>query len=96
LVAKVKPNTNSIGVHPQLSNSRHPVEDGGALMMGAGSLWLVRGAPYTAVSFAICKAFSNKRNAHFGLAFHFLKRPPLFVHSFFSRRPMGRYHTKNT
>jgi hypothetical protein len=39
LVAKVKPNTNSVGVHPQLSNNRHPVDDG-ALMMGAGSLWL--------------------------------------------------------
>jgi hypothetical protein len=39
LVAKVKPNTNSVEVHPQLSNNRHPVDDG-ALMMGGGSLWL--------------------------------------------------------
>ncbi len=38
MVAKVKPNINSVEVHPQLSNNWHPV-DGGALV-GAGSLWL--------------------------------------------------------
>jgi len=27
LVTKVKPNTNSVEVHPQLSNIRHPVDD---------------------------------------------------------------------
>jgi len=37
LVIKVKPNINSIGVHPQLSNNGCPVD--GALK-GAGSLWL--------------------------------------------------------
>jgi hypothetical protein len=31
LVTKVKPNINSVEVHPQLSNDRHPV-DGGALV----------------------------------------------------------------
>jgi len=35
LVTKVKPNINSVEVHPQLSNNRHPVN--GALV-GAGSL----------------------------------------------------------
>jgi len=34
LVTKVKPNINSVEVHPQLSNNRHPVD--GALV-GAGS-----------------------------------------------------------
>jgi len=32
----VKPNINSVEVHPQLSNNSHPVD--GALV-GAGSLW---------------------------------------------------------
>jgi len=32
----MKPCTNSVEVHPQLSNNRHPVN--GALV-GAGSLW---------------------------------------------------------
>jgi hypothetical protein len=36
LVTKVKPNTNSVQVHPQLSNNSHPVD--GALV-GASSLW---------------------------------------------------------
>jgi hypothetical protein len=36
LVTKVKPNINSVEVHPQLSKNRHPVD--GALV-GAGSLW---------------------------------------------------------
>ncbi len=36
LVTKVKPNIDSVDVHPQLSNNRHPVD--GALV-GAGSLW---------------------------------------------------------
>jgi hypothetical protein len=36
LITKVKPYTNSVEVHPQLSNNRHPVD--GALV-GAGSLW---------------------------------------------------------
>jgi hypothetical protein len=36
LVTKVKPNINSVEVHPQLSYNRHPVD--GALV-GAGSLW---------------------------------------------------------
>jgi hypothetical protein len=36
LVAKVKPSINSVEVHPQLSNNRHPVD--GALV-GAGSPW---------------------------------------------------------
>jgi hypothetical protein len=94
LVAKVKPNTNSVEVHPQLSNNRHPVDDG-ALMMGAGFTVAVRGAAYRAVSFAICRAFSNKWNAHCGWVFHFLKRPPLFVHSLFSATPYV-HHTKNT
>jgi len=33
----VKPNINSVEVHPQLSNNGHPVD--GALVDGAGSLW---------------------------------------------------------
>jgi hypothetical protein len=33
LVTKVKPNTNSVEVHPQLSNNRHPVDGG---LVGAG------------------------------------------------------------
>jgi hypothetical protein len=37
LVTKVKPNINSVEVHPQLSKNGHPVD--GALV-GAGSLWL--------------------------------------------------------
>jgi hypothetical protein len=36
LVTKVKPNINSVEVHPQVSNNRHPVD--GALVVGAGSL----------------------------------------------------------
>jgi len=35
LVTKMKPNVNSVEVHPQLSNNRHPVD--GALV-GAGLL----------------------------------------------------------
>jgi hypothetical protein len=35
-VTKVKPNINSVEVHPQLSNNRHPVDDA---LVGAGSLW---------------------------------------------------------
>jgi len=33
----VKPYTNSLEVHPQLSNNRHPPVDG--VVMGVGSLW---------------------------------------------------------
>jgi hypothetical protein len=36
LITKAKPNSNSVEVHPQLSNNRHPMD--GALV-GAGSLW---------------------------------------------------------
>jgi hypothetical protein len=36
LVTKMKPNINSVEVHPQLSKDGHPVD--GALV-GAGSLW---------------------------------------------------------
>jgi hypothetical protein len=32
----VKPNTNSVEIHPQLSNNEHPVD---GLLVGAGSLW---------------------------------------------------------
>jgi hypothetical protein len=35
VVTKVKPNTNSVEVHPQLSNIRHPVDD---VLVGASSL----------------------------------------------------------
>jgi hypothetical protein len=35
LVTKVKPNINSVEVHPQLSNNRHPVD---GVLVGAGSL----------------------------------------------------------
>jgi hypothetical protein len=35
-VTKAKPKINSVEVHSQLSNNRHPVD--GALV-GAGSLW---------------------------------------------------------
>ncbi len=37
LVTKGEPNINSVEVHPQLSNNRHPVDDGS--LVGAGSLW---------------------------------------------------------
>jgi len=33
----VKPNINSVEVHPQLSDNGHPVD---AALVGAGSLWL--------------------------------------------------------
>jgi hypothetical protein len=36
LVTKVKPNINSVEVHPQLSNNGHPVD---SVLVGAGSLW---------------------------------------------------------
>jgi hypothetical protein len=32
----VKPNINSVEVHPHLSNNSHPVD---GVMVGAGSLW---------------------------------------------------------
>jgi hypothetical protein len=32
----VKPNINSVEVHPQLSNNRHPLD---GAPVGAGSLW---------------------------------------------------------
>ncbi len=38
MVTKVKPNINSVEIHPQLSNKGHLVD--GALV-GAGSLWAV-------------------------------------------------------
>jgi hypothetical protein len=38
-VTKVKPNMNSVEVHAQLSNNRHP-EDG--VQVGAGSVWPLR------------------------------------------------------
>jgi hypothetical protein len=34
LVTKVKPNINSVEVHPQLSNDGHPVD---GVLVGAGS-----------------------------------------------------------
>jgi hypothetical protein len=41
LFTKVKPNVNSVEVHPQLFNNGHPMD--GALV-GVGSLWpLIRG-----------------------------------------------------
>jgi hypothetical protein len=33
----VKPNINSVEVHPQPSNNRHPLD---GVLVGAGSLWL--------------------------------------------------------
>jgi len=36
LVTKVKPNINSVKVHPQLSNNGHPMDD---VLVYAGSLW---------------------------------------------------------
>ncbi len=36
LVTKMKPNINSVEVHPQLSNYGHPVH---GVLVGAGSLW---------------------------------------------------------
>jgi hypothetical protein len=36
-VTKVKPDMNSIKVHPQQSHIRHPVH--GVVVAGAGSLW---------------------------------------------------------
>ncbi len=37
LVTKMKPNVNSIQVHPKLSNNIHPMD---GVPMSAGSLWL--------------------------------------------------------
>jgi hypothetical protein len=37
LVTKVKPNINSVEVHPQLSNNGYPVD---GVLVGAGSEWL--------------------------------------------------------
>jgi hypothetical protein len=39
----MKPGSNSVEVHPQLSHNKHPVDDG-ALVGAAGSLWLSKGA----------------------------------------------------
>jgi hypothetical protein len=36
LVTKVKPNFNSVEVHPQLSYNRRPMD---GVLVGAGSLW---------------------------------------------------------
>jgi hypothetical protein len=36
LVTKVKPNINSVELHPQPSNNGHPV---GGVLVSAGSLW---------------------------------------------------------
>jgi hypothetical protein len=36
LVTKVKPNINSVEVHPQLSNNGYPVD---GVVVGAGSEW---------------------------------------------------------
>ncbi len=63
LVTKVKPNINSVEVHPQLSNYWHPVD--GALV-GAGSLWPFHGSLFghhqLAITFAkkIHPALTNK------------------------------------
>jgi hypothetical protein len=35
----MKPNINSVEVHPQLGNNGHPV---GRAMVGAGSLWSIK------------------------------------------------------
>jgi hypothetical protein len=35
-VTKMKPGSNSVEDHPQLSHNRHPVD---AALLGAGSLW---------------------------------------------------------
>jgi hypothetical protein len=37
MVTKVKPNINSVEVHPQLSNNGYAVD---GVLVGAGSLWL--------------------------------------------------------
>jgi len=37
VVTKVKPNINSVEVHPELGNDGYPVD--GALVGAAGSLW---------------------------------------------------------
>jgi hypothetical protein len=36
LITKVKPNINSVEVHPQLSYNGHPMDH---VLVGAGSLW---------------------------------------------------------
>ncbi len=36
LVPNLKPNMNSVEVHPQLTNNEHPVD---GAWVGAGSLW---------------------------------------------------------
>jgi hypothetical protein len=44
LLTKVKPNINSVEVHPQLSNNRHPVD---GVLVGAGSTLNPKGSTTT-------------------------------------------------
>jgi hypothetical protein len=44
LFTKVKPNINSVEVHPQLSNNRHPVD---GVLVGAGSTLNPKGSTTT-------------------------------------------------
>jgi hypothetical protein len=46
LVTKVKPNINSVKVHPQLSNNGHPVD---GVLGGAGLLWPKTGVVHSLV-----------------------------------------------
>jgi hypothetical protein len=48
LVIKVKPNINSVEVHPQLSSNGHPVD---GAMVGASSPWPLLGVCLSPVSF---------------------------------------------
>jgi hypothetical protein len=53
----VKPNINSVEVHPQLSNNSHQV---GGMLLGAGSLWPIF-RPFTFV-----KKWAGKKWVHWG------------------------------
>jgi hypothetical protein len=54
LVTKVKPNINSVKVHPQLCNNRHPVD---GVLVSAGSLWPPP-PPHSALG-TVSKPFDN-------------------------------------
>jgi hypothetical protein len=67
----VKQNINSVEVHPQLSNNRHPVD--GALA-GAGSMWRTKSKQPSTNSTTILLLYQRTRGvSHDGLAIYIKK-----------------------